>query len=331
MKKLILMCAYVMFMMGMLTGCGGADAQTKDDKIDIICTVFPQYDWTRALIEGQEDKYNLTLLTDNGVDMHNYQPSTQDMAMISGCDLFIYVGGESDAWVEDALKNSINANMKVIKLMDIMPDRLQEGHHHEDEADEHEHSEHESDVHNHEEESYDEHVWLSLINAKLVVNEIATMLEEIDKDNASIYRNNCDSYMAKIDALDAKYHEVVDASQTKTLVFADRFPFKYLVADYGIDYFAAFDGCSAETEASFETVAFLAAKIDELGLDTVLVIDGSDKELAEVIISNTAAKNQQIQAIDSMQSIDAADVESGMTYIKVMEDNLEVLKQALAN
>jgi len=309
----------------MLTACGNSSQgmaskidASDENKIDIVCTAFPQYDWVNNVIKGNEDDFSVTLLNDNGGDLHNYQPSAMDMAIISDCDLFIYVGGESDSWVEDALKEAKNKDMHIINMMDMVGDSLVQGEHHHDEGEEHEH-----------ETVYDEHVWLSLHNAECIVEGICSDIKELDDENADSYEQNCKAYVTKLTELDSKYEIAVEESKSKTLLFADRFPFKYMTDDYGINYFAAFEGCSAETEASFETVAFLSKKADELGLDTIVVIDGSDQKLAEVIIENTTQKNQQIVVLDSLQAVSKDDIEGGCTYLKVMEDNLLVVEQAL--
>ena len=323
-KRLLSVFTMILTSMGILTACGsstqGLTGNSNEDKINIVCTAFPQYDWVKNIIAGNEDKISLTLLNDNGGDLHNYQPSAMDMAIISDCDLFIYVGGESDGWVKDALKESVNENMQVINMTDTLGEKLIEGHSHE---------EHEGHVHDENEEVYDEHVWLSLHNAEVIVESICENIKKTDAENADTYDNNCKEYLTALNELDTKFESAVEASQTKTLMFADRFPFKYMTEDYGINYFAAFEGCSAETEASFETVAFLSEKTDELGLDTVLVIDGSDKKLAEVIIQNTEDKNQEILILDSLQTVSKEDMESGYTYLKAMESNLLVMEQAL--
>ena len=276
------------------------------------------------------------MLLDNGVDLHSYQPTADDIVKISDCDLFLYVGGESEGWVEDALKNSANKDRKVINLLDVLGDKVKseevvEGM--QEEAHEHEESEAHEDgeahEHEHEEES-DEHVWLSLKNAEVLVGAISNALQELDADNKEIYAANADAYMKKLSALDAEYQTAVDNASRKTVLFGDRFPFRYLADDYGLNYYAAFVGCSAETEASFETISFLAKKVDELKLPCVLTIEGKNHKIAETIVKNTAKKSQKILTMDSMQSTTSKDVASGTTYLSVMEKNLAVLKEALA-
>lgn len=314
-----------------LSACGQADSnQTteKDEKqIKVVTTIFPEYDWVREIAGTESDHVDLTMLLDNGVDIHSYQPTSEDIMKISDCDLFIYVGGESDAWVEDALKEAVNKDMKVINLLDVLGNSVKEEEVVEGMEAEEEESEEESEEE--EEPEYDEHVWLSLKNAKVFCKAIADDLSEIDKDHAETYRKNEENYAAKLDALDQNYQKTVDEASQKTLLFGDRFPFRYMVDDYGLDYYAAFVGCSAETEASFETITFLAGKLDELGLKNVMTIEKSDQKITKAIIENTKDKNQKILTLDSMQSTTSDDVKAGTTYLSVMEDNLEVLKEAL--
>ena len=312
--------------------CAPAFAETtgapeESDKLSIVTTIFPEYDWVREILGDQADSADLTMLLDNGVDLHSYQPTSEDIMKISDCDLFIYVGGESDAWVEDALKEAVNKDMKVINLLDVLGNSVKEEEVVEGMEAEEEESEEESEEE--EEPEYDEHVWLSLKNAKVFCKAIADDLSEIDKDHAETYQKNEENYAAKLDELDQNYQKTVDEASQKTLLFGDRFPFRYMVDDYGLDYYAAFVGCSAETEASFETITFLAGKLDELGLKNVMTIEKSDQKITKAIIENTKDKNQKILTLDSMQSATSDDVKAGTTYLSVMEDNLEVLKEAL--
>ena len=538
MKKITALLLAFMFMMltGVLAGCNAAgnnseatgttssseQTSTDSDKPDgkslkIVTTIFPEYDWVREILGDEAGNDELTMLLDNGVDLHSYQPTADDIIRISDCDLFIYVGGESDGWVENALKNATNKDMKVINLLEVLGDSVKneevvegmqetehhhdhskevstfeddevqdrslsdwagdwqsaypfaldgtlddafaamaeegkmtadeyktyyqngyktditnididgdhieftyedgkkvgsdykyvgyyiqnwstgtkaamyrfeaedkdsgapvyiefndhmiepaaaehfhirmsnesfdaivdpenswptffpadmtgeeicehmEGHDH-DEDEDHEHEE--GEEHDHEEEK-DEHVWLSLRNAEILSNAISKALQKLDPDNKDTYSANSDAYVKKLSALDAEYQTVVDDAKRKTVLFGDRFPFRYLVDDYGLDYYAAFVGCSAETEASFETISFLAKKVDELKLPCVLTIEGAQHKIAETIVKNTTAKNQKVLTMDSMQSTTSKDVANGTTYLSVMEKNLSVLKEAL--
>ncbi|NLF84298.1 MAG: zinc ABC transporter substrate-binding protein [Candidatus Gastranaerophilales bacterium] len=318
-----------------LSGCGSI-TNKQSEKLQIVTTIFPVYDWAKEILGDNADRTELTMLLDNGVDLHSYQPTADVLIKIATCDMFIYVGGESDGWVEDALKNATNKDMVVINLMESLGDSVKveeivEGmqkseHDHKDE------SEHEVE-HDHEDESEhghsDEHVWLSLKNAEILCRAIADKLAELDPDHKDGYSADMSTYIAKLSDLNAKYKAAVDSAAKKTVLFGDRFPFRYLVDDYNLDYYAAFSGCSAESEASFETITFLSNKVDELGLTSVLTIEGTKQKIAETIISNTKSKNQQVLTMDSLQSTTSIDVKNGTTYLSVMEQNLEVLKDAL--
>lgn len=347
MKKFISAVVAGFLALGSLTACNSAGAK-GNGKLKIVTTIFPEYDWVMNVLGDKASDAEVTMLLDNGVDLHSFQPTAADIMKISSCDLFIYVGGESDEWVEDALKEAVNKNMIVIDLLDELGDavkeeELVEGMQGEDEEDhdedhehdeDHDHEDHDEDhdhEHHHEEGEveYDEHVWLSLRNAQVLVKSISDALQKIDSANADTYKKNADSYIESLKALDADYKAAVDAASTKTILFGDRFPFRYMVDDYGLTYYAAFVGCSAESEASFETITFLSKKVDELSLPVVLTIEGKDKRIAETIIENTASKNQKVLTLDSMQSVSSSDVKNGTTYISIMESNLSVLKEAL--
>ena len=506
----------------LLAGCGGSkkaessaagssEAKTEStaaggQKLKVVTTIFPEYDWAKAVLGDKAENAELTLLLKNGVDLHSFQPSAEDIAKISEADLFIYVGGESDGWVDDALKEAKNKNMKVINLMETLGDKakeeeMKEGMQESEDEHDHDHGKevstfedsevkdrtladwkgdwqsayplaksgaldaafkekaektgkmtaeeykayytkgYETDIakinidgdtisftdesgktvkspykyvgtyiqnwstgtkaamyrfeaedknsgapiyvefndhmiapataehfhirfsnesfdaikdpenswptfypaaltgeevadelagHDHHEETeYDEHVWLSLKNAELYVNKIAEDLSALDTANAESYKKNAEAYNKQLSALDTQYADVVKNATNKYLLFGDRFPFRYLVDDYGLDYSAAFVGCSADTEASFETVRFLADKVDEKKLGSILVIENSDQKIANTIQQNTKEKNQKILVLDSMQSVTEKNMADGETYLGVMKKNLEVLKQAL--
>ena len=311
-------------------GIHTAEAKTTeetDKKLNIVTTIFPEYDWTRAILGDRADDVNLTMLLDNGTDLHSFQPAVKDIMKVSSCDLLIYVGGESDQWIEDALESAQNKDMKTINLMEVLGDSIKE----EETVEGMQESDHDHD-HDHEDEEekeYDEHVWTSMRNAEVICDAIAATLEEMDSENKEIYQSNAETYKEKLSALDEEYQETVDSAKQKTLIFADRFPFRYLVDDYGLNYYAAFSGCSAESEASFKTVTFLAGKVDELGVKSVLTMEKSDDRIAQTVIENTKAKDQKILQLNSMQSITSEEIADGATYLSVMEDNLGVLKEAL--
>ena len=346
---------------------GGAKGDTSKPKLKIVATIFPEYSWTKELLGSHEKDVELTLLAKKGVDMHSYQPSAEDILRIANCDLFLYVGGESDKWVDKALKEGGNPKRRVLNLMKLMGDRakveeevegMEKHDHHEHDKDAHAHQEkdkqdekhehhdkdkqdekhehekehnkdkHDAKVH-HEQPEYDEHVWLSLKNADIVCKAITEELAALDSKNAETYRANYTAYSKKLAALDAQYKEAVTKAPVKAVLFGDRFPFRYLTDDYGLQYYAAFNGCSAETEASFATVAFLAKKMDELKLPAVLTIEGRQHKLAQTIVENTKAKNQKVLTLNSMQSVTEEEIKKGITYLAVMEQNLNVFQEAL--
>lgn len=300
------------------TATAAASSKSPDTKkLKIVATIFPEYDWVKNVLGDKAENAELTLLLDKGTDLHSFQPTAADILKISSCDLFIYVGGESDKWVDGALKEAVNKNMVVINLMQALGDAVKE-----EELVEGMQGEEE-------EKEYDEHVWLSLKNAATCVGKISEALQKLDAANADKYKTNAASYTDKLNSLDKDYAKAVEDGKQKTLLFGDRFPFRYMTEDYKLKYYAAFIGCSAETEASFETISFLAKKADELSLNSILTIEGSDKKIAETINSNTGRKNLKILTLDSLQSTTSENVKNGASYLSAMEKNLEILKEAL--
>ncbi len=322
MKKNIILLLTAMLISSCISAC--SLKETNPEKIEIVTTISPEYDWVKNILGDNPANADVSLLLNNGVDLHSYQPTASDIMKISTCDLFIYVGGESDEWVSDALKESANKDMIVINLLDSLGDAVKE-----EEIVEGMQAEEEGEEDTEEEPEYDEHVWLSLNNASCLVNTISDAIQQIDSENADIYKNNTASYVEKLKELDSKYQTVVSNAVNKTLLFGDRFPFRYLVNDYGLSYYAAFVGCSAETEASFETITFLSKKVDELNLHAVLTIEGNNHKIANTIIENTSSKDAKILTMDSMQSVTSKDLENGTTYLSLMENNLSVLEEAL--
>lgn len=326
----------------------------NSNKISIVCTTFPQYDWVKNILGEEAERFNVTLLLDNGVDMHSYQPAVKDIATAGSSDLFIYVGGESDTWVEDALKEAKNKDLKAINLMETLGNSVKEeevvegmqeereslGHSHEKSSKEkQEQTQKESHENSQEingqkeaadeEPEYDEHIWLSIRNAEIMVKNIEKAIEQLDSDNAKVYQNNAENYIKKLDTLDKQYANTIQNAKYKAILFGDRFPFRYMADDYDLKYYAAFAGCSAETMAGFETVTFLAKKADELRLPVILTIENSDGRIAEAVKSNTTKKNQKILAMNSLQSVTKEQLADGITYLQVMQENLSVLSEAL--
>ena len=439
MKKILVLLLVMIFAAVGMIGCSSGEAtdesnveiQEENNEVEefvIVATTFPQYDWTRQILGSQIENVELILLQDTVVDLHNFQPTVSDIATISTADMFIYVGGKSDGWVEEALRSAQNEELIAINLMDALAERIDllevdhhhhdhvcdvdhhhdhdcdddhdhdhdcdDDHHHDHDCDDdhdhghdhhhdhnhehvhdhhhshdydHEHDHHHDhehdhdhdydydhdshdhdydhdhdhdhghehdddcdvDHHHHHEDEYDEHIWLSLRNARILSSYIAEALSVMDPANADYYQSNLESYQAELATLDGQFVIMVTEAATNVVVFGDRFPFRYLMNDYHLRYYAAFDGCSAETEASFSTIVFLVGIVDEMELSHILVIDGSDFSIAETIRDATEAGDQEILVLDSMQSVTSSDVEGGVTFLSIMESNLEVLRTAL--
>ena len=289
-------------------GCGTPPVK-KGGKLNVLCTVFPLYDWARNIAGNTAE---VSLLNENGADMHSYQPTAADIVRLHSCDILIYTGGESEKWVAEVIKQSDNKNLKTLNLIELLGDRAvaerEEGTERRENGDE-----------------TDEHIWLSLKNAEILTDKIAAALGGADNKNKDIYKANAAEYSERLTALDKEYTETLKNAKHKALIFADRFPFRYLTEDYGLDYYAAFPGCSAETEASFETVIFLAKKADENG-DCIFITETSNGDIAKAVNRNTAKKNKKILTLDSMQSVNKKDIKNGVTYISIMQKNLETLK-----
>lgn len=310
MKKIISVLICAVLCMAVMCSCGNNEA--SDDGMKIVCTAFPQYDYVKNIL-GTED--GVSLLLDDGADLHSYEPTATDIIEISSADLFIYTGGVSDEWVEGALKSANSESLRSVALMDMVETYdvdyvagMEKEHHHD--------GEHEKD----------EHIWLSLRNSAKITQILCDMICEIDSANAEKYKANSENYINSLNELDSEYTSVVESAKRKTLLFADRFPFRYLIEDYSLEYHAAFSGCSSESEASFQTMAFLVDKTKELNLPAVITIEGSDGSIAEMICKETGAKTL---TLDSCQSVSSADIENGKSYINIMKSNLEILREAL--
>lgn len=357
-----LACAIFVAALFSLVACNSVSENKKQEshELSITTTIYPEYAWTKEILGARTDSVNLTLLIKNGIDLHSYKPTAHDVAKIASADMVIYVGGESDEWIRDALTASPKKGRVEINLMEALGDRVKaeeivegmqgetkderretgedakEDHEHAEahEAGEHEHHTKHAEAHEHhhhdEEVENDEHVWLSLKNAEILMKKIAEELSKIDAAHASAYKQNAEAYIAQIQSLDAEYRTAVENAARKTVLFGDRFPFRYLVDDYGIKYYAAFVGCSAESEASFETIAFLAGKMDSEPLPSIFIIEnGNDKIAKAVLAASKKSQNAQILTINSMQSITEEQINNGINYLSLMRANLENLKKAL--
>ena len=300
-KKITAALGAAIILASAFASCDAAPTKTNDT-LDVVCTIFPCYDWTKQIV-GDAPGVNITYLLENGSDLHNFQPTADDMIKISECDVFIYVGGESDEWVDDALENARNSDMKVVKLMDVVAENtveeeLKEGMEQESEHDEDE-------------------------DSPAIADELCTA----DNKNSAIYAENSNLYKTELQLLDRSFHTLLD-ERKPVLIFGDRFPFRYFTEDYALDYYAAFLGCSADTEASFETIIFLAQKADELNAEYIFAIENSDCTIADAVIQNTSDKSQKIAILDSAQSVSAQQISDGATYLGIMKKNYEILEEA---
>lgn len=352
MKKIYsLACAIFVAALFALVACNDTSKNNtvKKSKLSVVTTIYPEYSWTKSILGEQTNSVDLTLLIKNGIDLHSFKPTAQDIAKIANADMVVYVGGESDEWIEKALEATPKKGRTEINLMKVLGDRVKteevvEGmqaeeeheHHHGEHAEEHEHEHHDEHAeahehHHHDEEvENDEHVWLSLKNAEIIVKKIAEELSKLDATHTQNYKQSADAYIAQIQSLDAEYRDAINGAARKTVLFGDRFPFRYLVDDYGIKYYAAFVGCSAESEASFETIAFLAGKMDAESLPVIFTIENSNAKIAKAVLAASKnSKGAQILSINSMQSVTEAQIAEGIDYLSLMKSNLDVLKKAL--
>ena len=300
-------------------GCSQT-SRTSSKGLKVVCATAPLYDWTKNITEGT-DSTDLSLIIGNGTDLHSFQPSASDIISIKSADVLIYVGGESDGWIRDALKETVNKNQQVVCLMDVLKDSVVE-----EEVVEGMQGEDEEEGEGEEEgPEYDEHVWMSLRLTRKSCKAIEEALEKVSSKDAAKYKANLESYDAKLSALDKQYEEMVKGARLNTMIVPDRYPFRYLAKDYKLKYSAAFVGCSAETEASFETVKFLADKVKELDPKAVLIIENSDGKLAKTVLETAGKSSVKVEVLDSMQSCGA-----DLDYIRTMTENLEKLKTALS-
>ena len=327
MKKLATLLLAVVMTLS-FAGCSKQPSpQPETAKKIIVTTIFPLYDFTREILNGSNAEYELIYLYDTGADIHSFQATFQNMTDLASADLVIYVGGESEEWLEDALEQSVNPQQKTLCMMQQMESYLKfeeevEGMQETEPAHDHDHED---------EEEYDEHIWLSLRLSQNICQSICDSIKQLDPANADLYQSNAEKYAAQLAQLDRQYAEAVEKAELDTLIFADRFPFRYLVDDYSLSYYAAFSGCSAESEASFDTVVFLAQKADELGVPALCQIETSDGSIARTVRETTKAKNQATVVFDSIQAVSKIKVDEGTSYLKIMQNNLQSLKQALGS
>ena len=303
MKRLI---AALLCLCLVLCGCTAQPEKPHDEtKLQIVCTSFPAYDFAREIAD---DRAELTLLIKPGSEVHSYEPTPKDMIRIQESDLFICNGGESEQWA----KTLITPELNTIYMMDCV-DTVEES------AD---------GIYNAEdgEPELDEHVWTSPLNAIKISEEICNALCKLDTDNAEEYKMNFAAYKAQLMALDREFQQVIKNSGKHTLVFADRFPMRYFALEYGLDCYAAFPGCSSETEPSAKTVAYLIDRVREDKIPAVLYMEFSNQKMADVICEDTGCKKLPFY---SAHSVSAEQFEQGVSYLDLMRINLNSLKEAL--
>lgn len=317
-KRLFSLLLAGMMLLGGLSGCSAPAEQ--EEGLSVVATIFPQYDFARQVMGGDD---NLTMLLRPGQEVHSYEPTPQDIIAIQNCDLFIYVGGESDAWIEDVLDGMDTSNMVILSLMDVVDPLEEDTENVLENPEEHDHQEDGTHLH---EEEYDEHVWTSPKNAMLITQAICDALCEIDPDNAGQYQANTADYLTQLEELDAAFREVIGDAQRDTLFFGDRFPLLYFVREYGLNYYAAFPGCASETEPSAATVAKLIDLVREEAAPVVYQIELSNGNIARSIADSSGAR---VETFYTCHNITADDFNAGETYLSLMQRNVDSLKEAL--
>lgn len=317
MKKTTLFIILLSLFVPFFTCCGALSEDIKDtDKIRITCTSFAAFDWTRQITKGSE-AVEVRLLTEGGVDIHNYVPSVADAARISSSDMIIYIGSQAESFIEE----SAGEGAELINLLSLLGENALEIP--KSVTDDHDH-----DHHAHGE--YDEHVWLSLKNARFFCEVICQRISAADEENAGLYKNNCETYVNELLDLENAFYEAAEEGRVRLMMFADRFPFTYLFHDCGVDFYAAFEGCSSESEATFETVAVLSELLKNSELGFVIITEGSDARLANTVIGTSGKSGVQVITMNSIQQVSKDRIAKGVTYIDIMKENLVAFKKALS-
>lgn len=313
MKKILflLLCTISIF----FTGCMMSYVKVEDSELKVVSTIFASYDFSKE-IAGEYGE--VTMLLKPGAEAHSYEPTPKDIVAIEECDVFIYVGGENDAWVDNILKSVDTSDMVIIKMLDLV-EKYEEEHENcvEDDCEEHGHEDH---------GEWDEHVWTSPKNAVIICEAITEAFCQINPVREKDYNDNLISYTEKLNALDEEFRSAVENGNRNTLIFGDRFPLRYFIEEYDLQYYAAFSGCSTDTEASPATIAFLIDKVKKENIPVVLKIELSSDNIARTIAEDTGAK---VLTFNTCHNVTAKDFEAGATYVSLMEQNLEVLKEAL--
>ena len=317
-----------------LAACAAPAEKADGGKLQIVTTLFPYYDFARAIAQ---DRADVTLLLSPGREAHSFEPTPLDAVTISEADVFLYNGGEGEYWVEsmlDAAGEHIAVASRMMDYVDALNEEYVEGmqgadgHDHDHEHgshDDHDHD-HEEDEHDSDEIEYDEHIWTSPKNAVVLCRAVCDAICRADAENAAFYRANCENYCAQLEDLDARFAALCESAPRRLLIFADRFPMLYFCREYGLDYRAAFHGCSGDTEPSLATIKFLIDKVEDENIPVVYTIDFGTKKVAAVVSECTGAA---IETIYSMQTVSRADFDAGETYLTLMERNFEALRKGL--
>ena len=317
-----------------LCACAAPGEKADDGKLQIVTTLFPYYDFARAIAQ---DRADVTLLLSPGREAHSFEPTPLDAVTISEADVFLYNGGEGEYWVEsmlDAAGEHIAVASRMMDYVDALDEEYVEGmqgadgHDHDHEHgshDDHDHD-HEEDEHDSDEIEYDEHIWTSPKNAVVLCRAVCDTICKADPANEDFYRANCDDYCAQLEDLDARFSALYESAPRRLLIFADRFPMLYFCREYGLDYRAAFHGCSGDTEPSLATIKFLIDKVEDENIPVVYTIDFGTKKVAAVVSECTGAA---IETLYSMQTVSRADFDAGETYLTLMERNFEALRKGL--
>lgn len=315
-KKLFCVIAALSLALG-LCGCSDGSGTTAGDKLEVVTTVFPAYDFARQVFG---DTAEVTLLLKPGMESHSYDPSARDIVRIENCDLFIYNGGESDTWVENILRSTENVNtFRMMDMVDVYEEEITEGMVHDHDGDG-------SDDHDHEEEEYDEHIWTSPKNAAKIVDGVRSAAIKLSPENETAYNNAANEYIGKINALDGEFRALLDGEKRR-FVFGDRFPLLYFFREYGLNYYAAFPGCGSETEPSARVITFLGEKLESADtVPAVFYIELSNHRLADMLAADKGLPSYEFH---TCHNLTADDFEAGETYVSLMERNVKTLKNVL--
>jgi zinc transport system substrate-binding protein len=318
-KPLVTVIIAILISISLLSACAPQKVDETKSGLSIVSTVFPSYDFARQITAGTDT--TVSLLLQPGEEVHSFDPTSQDIIRISSADLFLYVGGENDTWIDGVL-SGLDKSVNTFRLMDyvtLYEEELIEGMQPEEEAAEETASEGEA-------QEWDEHVWTAPVNAIAIVKAMTARLIKTDPANANSYQTNADAYVKELESLDQAFWDVVNTSTRKTIVFADRFALRYFAEEFGLDYYAAFPGCSAETDASAATVASLIDRVKADQFPVVFYLELSNQQMANTIAEATGAETMLFH---TSHNVTKSEFERGVTYLSLMQNNVLALKAAL--